>query len=90
MNCRPIERRAAVIWPESQYMAQYWNEQQQQKDETYKHVDGHFSVDMVHVNVAVKAGKSIYHQTREGHKQFIQTADGGSHGFPESQQQTDL
>lgn len=58
---------------------------------TYKHVDGHFSVDMIHVHIA---GDWVSNEEAwvlwERDIQLIKATNRRSHGFPEGEQQTDL
>lgn len=59
---------------------------------TYKHVNGHFAIDMVHVNITgelVSKGREQKHWV-EGYVQLIETSNRRTHGFPEGKQQADL
>lgn len=58
---------------------------------TYKHVNCHLSVDMIHIHIAfVYLDQHGSKPKREENLQFIKTTDWRSHSFPERQQQTDL
>lgn len=89
MNWRPMDRRAAIIWKQESVI-KYWGDSNMRK--TYKHVNGHSAIDMVHVHITeelVSKGRERKHCV-ESYVQFIKTPNRRTHGFPEGKQQADL
>lgn len=60
INCRPIERRAASIYLELAITSRI----EVKTEGSHKHIDGHFSVNVIHVDVTVDLMLVIVYLTK--------------------------
>lgn len=51
---------------------------------TYKHVDGHFAIDVVHIDIAAEYKSANARLSHHTDLQLIQAANRGPHGLPQS------